>query len=107
MATVITHALAAAALSTIAPKVLPRIRLGLVLGVLAVIPDLDVIGFRFGIPYEDVLGHRGFTHSITMRHPDQDVEALMREVLEEGENPENFNWIVRQIVESGKLGIWQ
>jgi inner membrane protein len=30
----------------------------------SVIPDLDVIGFRFGIPYGDFWGHRGFTHSI-------------------------------------------
>ncbi len=28
------------------------------------IPDLDVIGFRYGIPYADNFGHRGFTHSI-------------------------------------------
>ena len=28
------------------------------------IPDLDVIGFRYGISYADALGHRGFTHSI-------------------------------------------
>jgi len=28
------------------------------------IPDLDVIGFRFGIHYGDFWGHRGFTHSI-------------------------------------------
>ncbi|HYL99362.1 MAG TPA: metal-dependent hydrolase [Blastocatellia bacterium] len=32
--------------------------------VCSVIPDLDVIGFRFGIRYEDMLGHRGLTHSI-------------------------------------------
>jgi inner membrane protein len=30
----------------------------------SVIPDLDVIGFRFGIRYGDFWGHRGFTHSI-------------------------------------------
>lgn len=30
----------------------------------SVIPDLDVIGFRFGIPYGDFWGHRGFTHSL-------------------------------------------
>jgi inner membrane protein len=29
-----------------------------------VIPDLDVIGFRFGIRYSDFWGHRGFTHSL-------------------------------------------
>jgi inner membrane protein len=30
----------------------------------SVIPDLDVIGFRFGIRYGDNWGHRGFTHSL-------------------------------------------
>jgi inner membrane protein len=30
----------------------------------SVIPDLDVIGFRFGIRYGDFWGHRGFTHSL-------------------------------------------
>lgn len=29
-----------------------------------VLPDLDVIGFKFGISYLHPLGHRGFTHSI-------------------------------------------
>jgi inner membrane protein len=36
-----------------------------VAGVLcSVIPDLDVIGFRFGILHGDFWGHRGFTHSL-------------------------------------------
>ncbi|HEX3532217.1 MAG TPA: metal-dependent hydrolase [Thermoanaerobaculia bacterium] len=30
----------------------------------AMLPDADVIGFRFGIPYQNVLGHRGITHSL-------------------------------------------
>jgi len=30
----------------------------------AVMPDLDVIAFRFGIPYADQLGHRGMSHSL-------------------------------------------
>ena len=30
----------------------------------SVIPDVDVIGFRFGIHYGDFWGHRGFTHSL-------------------------------------------
>jgi len=30
----------------------------------SVIPDLDVIGFRFGIRYGDFWGHRGFMHSL-------------------------------------------
>ncbi len=28
------------------------------------LPDIDVIGFRFGVRYGDFLGHRGFTHSL-------------------------------------------
>jgi inner membrane protein len=35
------------------------------LGVLcSIIPDADVIGFYFGIPYAHPFGHRGFTHSL-------------------------------------------
>jgi inner membrane protein len=29
----------------------------------AALPDADVVGFRFGIRYGDLLGHRGLTHS--------------------------------------------
>jgi len=31
----------------------------------SVVPDLDVIGFHYGIHYGDFWGHRGFTHSLT------------------------------------------
>ena len=31
--------------------------------VLSILPDIDVIGFFYGIPYESQWGHRGFTHS--------------------------------------------
>src|SRR6266511_3634838 len=30
----------------------------------ATLPDLDSIGFRFGVAYGDMLGHRGLTHSL-------------------------------------------
>ena len=30
----------------------------------AMLPDLDILAFSFGIPYSAPLGHRGFTHSI-------------------------------------------
>jgi inner membrane protein len=30
----------------------------------SILPDLDVLGFGFGIRYGDLLGHRGLTHSI-------------------------------------------
>lgn len=28
------------------------------------LPDADVIGFSFGVRYDDMFGHRGFTHSL-------------------------------------------
>ena len=34
------------------------------LSFLTLLPDLDVISFKFGIPYASQWGHRGFTHSI-------------------------------------------
>jgi len=30
----------------------------------SIIPDLDIIGLRFGISYGDQYGHRCFSHSI-------------------------------------------
>ncbi|HSS20031.1 MAG TPA: metal-dependent hydrolase [Pyrinomonadaceae bacterium] len=30
----------------------------------AMLPDVDAIGFAFGVPYDSLLGHRGLTHSI-------------------------------------------
>ncbi|OIO68024.1 MAG: hypothetical protein CO186_10805 [Zetaproteobacteria bacterium CG_4_9_14_3_um_filter_49_83] len=37
----------------------------LFVGVLfTILPDIDIIGFRLGIPYTHLFGHRGFTHSI-------------------------------------------
>jgi inner membrane protein len=29
-----------------------------------ILPDLDVIGFRLGVRYADLFGHRGFSHSL-------------------------------------------
>jgi inner membrane protein len=64
VSTAITHFIVAGSFSTFAPSEVPRLRLVLLLGALSVVPDFDVIGFRYGIEYGDPLGHRGFTHSI-------------------------------------------
>lgn len=32
--------------------------------ILSILPDADVIGFAFGVPYESAWGHRGASHSI-------------------------------------------
>jgi inner membrane protein len=59
-----SHVVAAAGLAACfyRPEV-PK-RMWLVGALAAAAPDLDVIGFRFGIEYGDALGHRGLTHSI-------------------------------------------
>lgn len=64
MPTVITHAFVGATLGQVGPPTVPRWRLATALAVLSVFPDLDVIGFRFHIPYSHWLGHRGLSHSL-------------------------------------------
>jgi inner membrane protein len=64
MASPFSHAVAALSIGTCfyRPQIPKRIW---VPGVLcSVAPDLDVIGFKFGIHYGDFWGHRGFTHSL-------------------------------------------
>lgn len=34
--------------------------------IVSVLPDLDVLAFRFGIPYAAEWGHRGFSHSLLL-----------------------------------------
>ena len=64
MPTILTHAIVpltiagAAGPSRISPK------LALAGAVLAMLPDADVIGFKFGVEYADTWGHRGATHAI-------------------------------------------
>ena len=51
----------------------------------AALPDADVIGFRFGVRYGDLLGHRGLTHSFAFAA----ALALLATPLarKEGESP--------------------
>jgi inner membrane protein len=64
MATIISHAVAAAGIAGLFPaRSLPR-RVWIAGAIFSMVPDADVLSFRFGIAYGDVLGHRGFTHSL-------------------------------------------
>ena len=62
MPSAFTHAFSAVALGTAfgRKKIL---KLTIIGAICSAIPDLDVIAFSFGIPYESVWGHRGITHS--------------------------------------------
>ena len=64
MASVITHAITALGIG-VAFRSRPMPGRFWVIGVAcAVLPDLDVVGFALGIRYDDLLGHRGLTHSL-------------------------------------------
>lgn len=64
MPTVLGHVVAATALGTVfAGERWPR-RAYFVGALCAMLPDLDVIGLRLGIPYGSPLGHRGLSHSL-------------------------------------------
>ena len=64
MPTVFSHAVAASALGQWFPQRRLPARFWVWTVACAVLPDIDVIGFSLGIPYGDMLGHRGLTHSI-------------------------------------------
>jgi inner membrane protein len=64
MASAFSHVLVALALGKVPRQSLFTWRT-LVLGMLcSVVPDLDIIGFHFGVQYGDMWGHRGLTHSL-------------------------------------------
>ena len=64
MCSVLTHPAVPVALFTVLPQEALSPTLLLVGAACSVIPDMDVIGFKFGITSEHMLGHRGLTHSI-------------------------------------------
>ena len=64
MPTIFTHAVVPLALAAAAGRGVISPRLALAGAVFAVLPDADVIGFKFGIDYADEWGHRGATHSL-------------------------------------------
>ena len=64
MASAFSHAIASAALGKVYSGAKQPVKFWLLAAFCAVVPDADVIGFKFGIAYESMFGHRGFTHSI-------------------------------------------
>ncbi len=63
MPTMITHAIVGASVTSLRPKSISPVKLIIFGAILAVLPDIDVLGFRNGIPYSSIYGHRGITHS--------------------------------------------
>ncbi|MCX2738710.1 metal-dependent hydrolase [Pontibacter anaerobius] len=64
MASAFAHALAAIALGKTYPNKYTSAKFW-ILGILCtILPDADVVMFKFGVPYEHMFGHRGFSHSL-------------------------------------------
>ena len=64
MASPISHAVAALSIGACFYRPgIPK-RVWVIGAACSVLPDVHVIGFRFGVRYADFWGHRGFTHSL-------------------------------------------
>jgi inner membrane protein len=59
-------------------------------GFCAFAPDLDVLTFRFGVPYSSEWGHRGWTHSV--------VFSLLLGLL--------CSWAIQRRMNMNKLTLW-
>jgi inner membrane protein len=64
MASAFTHAFFAAAVGKVYASGPQPARFWLLSMLCAVLPDADVAGFAFGVPYGSMFGHRGLTHSL-------------------------------------------
>jgi len=64
MPTLFTHPLIPIATMSLLGRAGISRRLLFVACVVSILPDIDILAFSLGIPYESQFGHRGFTHSI-------------------------------------------
>ena len=64
MASAFSHALVSITAQRLYPDAISITRLWFIAIACSILPDIDVIGFFFGIPYSAPWGHRGMTHSL-------------------------------------------
>ena len=64
MASILVHPFVALGLASFLRRRGMSGRLLAVGALCTIVPDADVFGFWLGVPYDAVLGHRGFTHSL-------------------------------------------
>ena len=64
MPTIMTHAVVGLGLGRVFTRRQMPPRFWALVAVLPMVPDLDVLAFRLGIPYGAAWGHRGLTHSL-------------------------------------------
>jgi inner membrane protein len=65
MPTIFSHSIAALAVGkAVAPSGMP-LKFWIASAVCAALPDIDVVSFSLGVRYDEMLGHRGITHSFS------------------------------------------
>lgn len=64
MPTIIAHGFVGLASGKIFADKPEPLKFWLLSALLPMLPDADVVGFGFGVRYDSMLGHRGFSHSI-------------------------------------------
>jgi inner membrane protein len=64
MPTILTHAVAGVTIAQALAPCSRRAEISLFAAGCAMLPDVDVLGFYFGVPYDSLFGHRGITHSL-------------------------------------------
>ncbi len=63
MPTILSHPVVPVAIVSAVGTRRVSLRLVVAGAIFSILPDADVIGFRWGIPYDHPFGHRGFFHS--------------------------------------------
>lgn len=66
----------------------------LLAGFCAFAPDLDVLSFRYGIPYESIWGHRGWTHSLVFAIALGGLMGLMLKFLDKKSGTALTAWLM-------------
>jgi inner membrane protein len=64
MASILTYPAPALAIADAFGTKIISPRLAVAMVIAAVLPDMDVVGFSYGVKYASILGHRGFSHSL-------------------------------------------
>ncbi len=64
MASAFSHALVSITAQRLFPQSISITRLWFIAILCSILPDIDVLGFFWGVPYQSLWGHRGMTHSL-------------------------------------------
>lgn len=56
-------------------------------GICAALPDVDSVGYRLGVPYDSLWGHRGLTHSLLAAVVVAAIGTLLAQLARPGQRP--------------------